>query len=41
MWATGTWLTPTGNILNTYQLANSSRPFLPLSQATVLENHLN
>jgi hypothetical protein len=41
MWATGTWLTPTGNILNTYQLANSSRPFLPLSQATVLEAHLN
>lgn len=36
LWATGSWLGPTTNILNTYQLS----PFIALSQAEILERHL-
>lgn len=36
IWATGSWLGPTTNILNTYQLS----PFIALSQAEILERHL-
>lgn len=41
VWGTGSWLTPTGNILNTYQLEKPGvRSFLPLSQTEVIERHL-
>lgn len=36
MWATGSWLSPTDNKLNTYVLGT----FQALSQSTILENHL-
>lgn len=36
MWATGSWLSPTDNKLNTYVLST----FQALSQSTILENHL-
>jgi hypothetical protein len=39
LWGTGSWLSPTDNILNVYQLP-PSRPFLPLSPALVLEKRL-
>jgi hypothetical protein len=39
VWATGSWLPATGNILNTYELPESNRKFQPLSQAAVLEAH--
>lgn len=39
MWATGTWLSADGNILNAYVLPSGNRTFQPLSQAEVLERH--
>lgn len=36
LWATGSWLGPTTNILNVYDISNTT----PLSQAAVLESHL-
>lgn len=40
MWATGSWLSPSGNIMNAYTLpGRSSYSFAPLSQTPVLEAH--
>jgi aryl-phospho-beta-D-glucosidase BglC (GH1 family) len=40
MWATGSWLSPAANILNTYVLpGRSDAAFEPLSQAAVLEKY--
>lgn len=39
MWATGTWLTEDGNILNAYVLPRGDHAFRALSQSEVLENH--
>lgn len=40
MWATGSWLSANGNVMNTYVLPSSNRSFLPLSQSGVLERHM-
>lgn len=41
MWATGSWLSPSGNILNAYVLpGRSNNAFEPLSQTPVLEKYL-
>lgn len=40
LWGTASWLSPTDNILNAYQLERGTRPFLPLSQSLIVEKHL-
>jgi hypothetical protein len=40
MWATGSWLSNTGNVMVTYVLPKAGQTITPLSQAEVLERHL-
>lgn len=39
LWATGSWLSATDNILNTYVLPRGNIKFQPLSQSEVIEKH--
>lgn len=40
MWATGSWLSNSGNVMVTYVLPKAGQTITPLSQAEVLERHL-
>lgn len=40
MWATGSWLSQSGNVMVTYVLPKAGQTITPLSQAEVLERHL-